>query len=50
MCRNWYAYVNCRKSSKDMHEMVEDAMKLLQTINIDNSAILESRCEWMLSK
>ena len=50
MCRNWYAYVNCRKSSKDMHEMVEDAMKLLQTINNDNSAILESRCEWMLSK
>ena len=50
MCRNWYAYVNCRKSSEDIHEMVEDAMKSLQSINNDNRAILESRCEWMLSK
>ena len=50
MCRNWYAYVNCCKSSEDIHEMVEDAMKSLQTVNNDNRAILESRCEWMLSK
>ena len=50
MCRNWYAYVNCCKSSENIHEMVEDAMKSLQTVKNDNRAILESRCEWMLSK
>ena len=45
-----YAYVSCCKSSEDIHEMVEDAMKALQTVNNDNRAILESRYEWMLSK
>ena len=52
MCRNWYAYVNCCISSEDIHEMVEDVMKALQTVNNDNRVILESiyRCEWMLSK
>ena len=50
MCRNWHAYVNCCKSSEDIHKMVEDAMKSLQTVNNDNIAIPGSRCEWMLSK
>ena len=30
--------------------MVKDAMKSLQAVESDNKAILESRCEWMLSK
>lgn len=50
MCRNWYAYVNCHKSPQEIEGMVEDAMKLLQEIESDKRAILESRCEWMLSK
>ena len=50
MCRNWYAYVNCHKSPQEIDDMVEDAMKSLQTVDNDNRAILESRCEWMLSK
>ena len=54
-CRNIHGLQyagNCKvaKSSEDIHEMVEDAMKSLQTVNNDNRAILESRCEWMLSK
>ena len=50
MCRNWYAYVNCHRSPQEIEGMVEDAMKSLQTVESDNRAILESRCEWMLSK
>ena len=50
MCRNWYAYVNCHKSPKEIDNMVEDAMKSLQAVESDNRAILESRCKWMLSK
>ena len=50
MCRNWYAYVNCHKSPEQINDMVKDAMKSLQPIESDNRAILESRCEWMLSK
>ena len=50
MCRNWYAYVNCHKSPQEIESMVEDAMKSLQAVESDNRAILESRCEWMLSK
>ena len=52
MCRNWYAYVTCKASPKEINMMVEDAMKSLQadTVDSDNRVILESRCEWMLSK
>ena len=50
MCRNWYAYVNCHKSPEQIDGMVKDAVKSLQPIESDNRAILESRCEWMLSK
>jgi len=50
MCRNWYAYVNCHKSAHEMNCMVEEALKLLQDVDSDNRVILESRCEWMLSK
>lgn len=50
MCRNWYAYVNCHKSPQEVDSMVDDAIESLQTVDDDNRAILESRCEWMLSK
>ena len=49
MCRNWYAYVTC-KSPQQIEGMAEEAKKLLASVDGDNRHVLESRCEWMLSK